>query len=363
VGSNSGLSTSYRKTLTALAQPKKHLSFTALRKMLSAYFSSIEDPRQQSKCLFSKHDVLMSAFSCMYFQEPSFAEFQRKMAIKKHISNLRTLFNVKNIPKESQLREILDEIPSDVFADIFKDILSRLRRHKHLEDFAILPNILLCVIDGTQYHSSHQIHCEHCLRKTHKGKITYSHAVLQGAIMHPDKKQVLPVMPEAISNTDGTKKQDCESNAAKRFIENLKKAHPRQGFMICGDGLMSHQPMIEEVLQATMHYLFVAKPGDHKIMFEWLEDFKELPSHEVIDEKGNKHLYRYKNNAPLNGNEQTIETNFFEYTITSKAGKKLFYNSWVTDITLSLHNIQDMARAGKCRWKIESVPQRYKLAA
>jgi len=183
VGSNSCLSTSYRKTLAALTHPKKHLSFTALRKMLSTYFSSIDDPRQQSKCLFTQHDVLMSAFSCMYFQEPSFAEFQRKMEIKKHISNLRTLFNVTNIPKESQLRDLLDEIPPDIFDDIFKELFSRLRRHKHLEDFAILPNILLCVIDGTQYHSSSQIHCKHCLSKTHKeDQVTYSHAVLQGAL-------------------------------------------------------------------------------------------------------------------------------------------------------------------------------------
>ena len=144
--------------MASLTQPKKHLSFTALRKMLSTHFSSIDDPRQQSKCLFSQHDVLMSAFSCMYFQEPSFAEFQRKMAIKKHISNLRTLFRVTNIPKESQLRDILDEIPSELFADIFKNIFSRLRRYKHLEEFSILPNILLCVIDGTQYYSSHEIY-------------------------------------------------------------------------------------------------------------------------------------------------------------------------------------------------------------
>jgi hypothetical protein len=54
--------------------------------------------------------------------------------------------------------------------------------------------------------------------------------------MHPGQKQVLPVMPEAIKNTDGTKKQDCESNATKRFIKNLHKAHPRQKYMICGDG-------------------------------------------------------------------------------------------------------------------------------
>ncbi|WP_198263232.1 hypothetical protein [sulfur-oxidizing endosymbiont of Gigantopelta aegis] len=119
----------------------------------------------------------------------------------------------------------MDLIPSKTFAPAFKDLFERLRRHKHLEEYAILPNTLLCVIDGTQYYSSKQIHCDCCLHKEHRtGEITYSHAVLQGAIMHPDKKQVLPVMPEAIQNTDGTKKQDCESNAAKRFIANLKKS-------------------------------------------------------------------------------------------------------------------------------------------
>ncbi|MDQ7051113.1 MAG: hypothetical protein Q9M92_16945 [Enterobacterales bacterium] len=35
-------------------------------------------------------------------------------------------------------------------------------------------------------------------------------------------------MPEAIQNTDGSKKQDCETNAAKRFIDRLKATHPRQ---------------------------------------------------------------------------------------------------------------------------------------
>ncbi|MCZ6803790.1 MAG: hypothetical protein O7D86_07635 [Proteobacteria bacterium] len=82
--------------------------------------------------------------------------------------------------------------------------------------------------------------------------------------MHPDKKQVLPVMPEAIQNTDGSKKQDCESNAAKRFIEKLKKTYPRQRFLICGDGLMSHQPLIEVIRENNMHYILVCKPGDHQ---------------------------------------------------------------------------------------------------
>jgi len=32
-------------------------------------------------------------------------------------------------------------------------------------------------------------------------------------------------MPETIKNEDGSKKQDCELNASKRFIANLRAAH------------------------------------------------------------------------------------------------------------------------------------------
>jgi len=125
------------------------------------------------------------------------------------------------------------------------------------------------------------------------------------------------VMPEAIKNTDGTKKQDCESKAAKRFIENLKKTYPRQGFVIAGDGLMSHQPMIETVIANGMQYLFVAKPGDHlgalgyQYRFEWIEAFDDIPALEVTDKKGRRHQYRWQNNVPLHGKENAIEVNFF----------------------------------------------------
>lgn len=341
--------------MASLTKQKKHLSFSALKDSISSHFRTIEDNREQGKCEYSQHDVLMSAFACMYFQDPSLNEFQKRMQEEQHKNNLLTIFGVKNIPKNSQLRDILDIIPSETLAPIFKDFFNKLRRHKHLEDYAILPNTLLCAIDGTQYHSSKDINCDQCLHKEHKsGEITYSHAVLQGAIMHPDKKQVLPVMPEAIANTDGSEKQDCESNAAKRFITHLKKAHPRQGFLIVGDGLMSHQPMIETFMDEGVHVLFVAKPGDHKYMFEWLETYPELPSLEFVDKKGQTHHYRWQNKLPLHGEANAIEVNFFEYTMTNKNGKITFRNSWVTDIEISKQNILQMTQAGRCRWKIEN---------
>ena len=341
--------------MASLTKTKKHLGFTALRMAVTSHFHAINDNRQQSKCDYSQTEALMSAFACMYFQEPSLAQFQLRMEEELHKNNLRTLFGVENIPQNSQLRDIIDAIPSEELAPIFKDFFERLRRHKHLEDYAVFPNTLLCVIDGTQYHRSKDIHCEQCLHKEHKsGEITYSHSVLQGAIMHPNKKQVLPVMPESIQNKDGTEKQDCESNAAKRFIANLKKDHPRQGFIICGDGLMSHQPMIETIKDNGFHYLLVAKPGDHKYLFEWVNAFSELPSLEVIDDKGCTHQYRWKNDVPLHGEAQAITVNFLEYHLINPEGKVTYRNSWVTDFQISEQNIIQLVQAGRCRWKIEN---------
>ena len=44
--------------------------------------------------------------------------------------------------------------------------------------------------------------------------------------MHPDHRQVIPLMPEEIRNRDGGTKQDCEVNAAKRLLPKLRQDYP-----------------------------------------------------------------------------------------------------------------------------------------
>lgn len=340
--------------MASLRKPKKHLSFEALRKVFSTHLDHIDDPRTSTNSSYSVHDTMMSAFACMYFQDPSLLHFQQRLEKKYQRNNLQTIFRVRQTPKESQMRDIIDAIPGDVFAPIFKDYYERLRRNKHLEEYAIFSNTLMCVIDGTQYHSSKSVHCEHCLRKTRGSKTTYSHAVLQGAIMHPDKRQVIPVMPEEITNRDGTKKQDCETNAAKRFIKKLRQIHPRQSFILAGDGLMSHQPMIEAALADNMHFLFVAKPGDHKFMFEWIDAYPELPFVEFEDDKGKVHHIRWQNEVPLHGETKAVSVNYIEYQQRNASGKITYRNSWITDIPITKENAVTLAKAGRCRWKIEN---------
>ena len=335
---------------------KKHLDFKSLRQSLSSHIQNIEDHRQGNRCTHTLHDAVMSGFACMFFQDPTLSQFQRRMDEDKNRNNLRTLFAVETIPKDTQLRDVIDHTDSEAFRPVFKDYFERLRRSKYLEPYQIIPGLYLCAVDGVYHHSSENIHCDHCLTRAHQNgsSISYHHAVLQGAFIHPDQRQVIPVMPEPIANSDGTIKQDCEINAAKRFLKKLKTDHPRLGIIITGDGLFSKGPMIEQVLAENMHFLFVAKPADHTFMMEWIEAFDQLPQITTMDIKGRQHQYRYINQVPLNAKDDAPRVNYIHYALINDKGKTTYTNSWVSDIEVNDANVARLAKGGRCRWKIEN---------
>lgn len=344
---------------------KKHLSFSNLRKLLSACFCKISEYRQSTKINYSIHDALMSGFACMYFQDPSLLQFQERMQKTCHKNNLSTLFGVKEIPRDNQLRNIIDEITSNEFGYFFEEFARILQRGKHLESYQILPNLYLHTIDATGYFSSDSIHCPHCLTRTHnKGEedeeVSFMHQALQVAIMHPDKRQVIPLMPEEIKNTDGQTKQDCETNAAKRLIKKLREMHTRRGIILLGDDIYSKQPMIEEAKKHNMHYLFVAKPSSHKYLQEWVDAYKDLPVCEHTNfEKQEKYVLEWINKVPLHGSDDAPNVNYLlcrVYKRDKKTGQeiKVYQNSWVTDIMLDKGNVYKLARGGRCRWRIEN---------
>jgi hypothetical protein len=107
-----------------------------------------------------------------------------------------------------------------------------------------------------------------------------------------------------------------------------------------------------------MHYLFAAKPTDHKYMMEWLNTYDALHQHEFVDEKKRRHVYEWMNDIPLHGRKEAIRVNYCRCTIIgeNKKGEEeiVFRNSWVTDIVISLKNITILVHAGRCRWKSEN---------
>jgi len=299
----------------------------------------------------------MSGFAMMYFQDPSILQFQKSLEDGIHNNNLKTLFQVRSIPKDSQMKEVLDEVESAGLEPVFDDFFLALQRGKHLEQYRFSGDHYLVAFDGSGYFSSEKICCSGCLRKESKsGKIRYEHQIVQAALMHPDMRQVIPFAPEAVRNTDGNKKQDCEIEAGKRVIKKIRKAHPKLKIILVADSLHSKQPLIEEAKAAGMKYILVSKPEDHKILMEWVNEqrqLKEASKMQVRDMKGRLHVYEWINEVPLNGNTDTVMTNYFEYWLIDK-NKATYHNSWITDIRIDEENVRDLVRGGRCRWKIEN---------
>src|SRR4030042_4252291 len=163
---------------------KKHLSFNALRKMLSRRFLEISDFRQEGKVEHVVHDVFMSGVALMFYQDRSLLQFQQKLQEGIHKSNLQTLFQVGSIPKDSQMREVIDEGESRGVEPLFEDFFRPLQRGKHLEAYRVLGDYHVISIDGSGYFSSDKIHCSGCLKKeSKKGEKRYEHKIVKAALM------------------------------------------------------------------------------------------------------------------------------------------------------------------------------------
>ena len=152
------------------------------------------------------------------------------------------------------MREILDPVSPKGLRPVFTSVFRQLQRGKALEAMMFLDGHSLLALDGTGYFSSQTIHCASCLHKVHRhGSITYYHQMLGAAIIHPDRREVMPLMPEPMVTQDGTGKNDGERHAAKRFIAKLRHDHPHLKFIVTEDSLRANAPHIETLHDHGLH--------------------------------------------------------------------------------------------------------------
>lgn len=307
---------------------RKSLSADSLISKVYLQFRRIPDPRKFSlkkPASISFTDILMSGLAVFGLKFPSLLQYdQHRGAID---SNLKTLYHVNHFPSDSYLRERLDELDPSFIRPAFKKVFAEAQRGNCLKEFEFLNGYYLLSLDGTGEFSSGKVSCCQCCKKEHKdGSVTYYHQMLGACIVHPDKSNVIPLCPELIQNVDGSAKNDCERNATKRFIENFKREHPHLKVIILGDGIASNAPYIRLLEENRMKYLLVAKPGDHRFLFDTVEESENTEYYEVTDEKGILHQFRFINSISLNKSNSEILVNFIEYMQTDLKGKELRFS-------------------------------------
>ena len=331
---------------------RKHLSADALFRLVRSGFTNIPDYRPGDPDI-SLTEALMSAFAMFSLKSPSLLAFDKERTE----GNLETIYGIERVPCDTFMREILDPVSPESLRPSFKGVFRQLQRGKALEAMTFLDSHYLVALDGTGYFSSKTIHCASCLHKQHRnGSITYSHQMLGAAIIHPDMREVIPLMPEPIVNQDGTEKNDCERNAAKRFIAKLRQDHPHLKFIVTEDSLSSNAPHIETLHDYGCHYILGVKEGDHAYLFEQVqaaEHAGQVTYYERHDRAaGVVHRFRFVNDIPLNASNPDVQVNFIEYWEHGDGKSQHF--SWVTDLRVNKRNVYRLMRGGRARWKIEN---------
>lgn len=364
----------------------KHLTMDTLMNTVRTHFDGIGDPRERSG-KYPLSDVMMSGLAMFHFKLPalqSFDEEYRKNVARSE--NLKRLFGVREIPSDTQMGDVTDRVPSEEIAPVFDTLFEELRRGNHLRRYRYIDGAYLLDLDASEYFRSEKIQCPNCLRfeitekkparksakksavaladpsedaeGADKVKVTqYAHRILQAAIVHPDLKEVIPFASEEIRNTDGKEKQDCELNAARRFLIDLKRRHPRLKLIVNADGLYANTPFIRLLEELGISFIIVIADGDHRAFVENWEGLARgglLRTLKIPEPKGGFRQYTWMEGLELSDRKDAARVNVVQLEIFDAEGKLTYFNRWGTNLRLTIESVVLIARAGRSRWKIEN---------
>jgi hypothetical protein len=309
-------------------------------------------PRRDGE--YTMADIGLSAFSVFFMGSPSFLSHQRALEAGCGRSNCQTLFGMTAIPTDAYLRLMLDGAPPEAFDPLF---FKTIATEGALDLFRCLGGRVLIPLDGTEHFCSRKIHCARCsTRRRSDGGMEYFHAFLGASIVAPGHKKVLPLPCEFIAPQDGAEKQDCERNAAKRWLVRHAPAvaHLRPVFL--GDDLFACQPIAEAVQKAGGNFIFTCKPTSHQTVTEYLHgaDLEEYRHTAVTRGRRTTTIFRWLADVPIRATQDALTVNWFSIEIQNQKGKRTYYNSFVTDLPVTSATVAELAACGRARWKIEN---------
>lgn len=326
--------------------------------------SALPDRRTGDNTRFAMADIALSAFAVFFTQCPSFLSFQQNMEKAQGRNNARALFQIERIPSDNHIRQTLDPVaPSHLFS-LFDDLHKAFDQAGWLKAMRAVQDTCLIALDATWYFSSqsHNVHCQNCSCLEHTdGTTTHFHSAITPVIVSPGHSQVVSLRPEFITPQDGQVKQDCEINAAKRWLAAHAARYATGNDTLLGDDLYAHQPFCRQVLMHGFHFLFTCKPASHTHLSGWVEALAEGKDRHTLklrvkgqNQHWEHHHYRWANAVPLADGDDALKVNWCEVTVTDDTGGVSYRNAFITDWPITKDNVAGLVAAGRARWKIEN---------
>ena len=303
---------------------------------------------------YTMADIGLSAFSLFFMGSPSFLAYQRALERGQGRSNCQTLFGMSAIPSDNYIRLMLDGASPAVFDALF---MRAIEAAGPLTRFHCLRGRLLVALDGSEYFCSRKIKCPQCsTRHRSDGGVECFHAFLGASVVAPGHTQVLPLPPEFIAPQDGAEKQDCERNAAKRWLVRHGRAVAHLRPVYLGDDLFACQPIAAAIQDTGGNFILTCKPSSHQTITEYLQGATPEEHRQTVCKRGKRTttIYRWLSGVPLRATADAILVNWFSIEIRNATGKRTYYNSFVTDLPVTADTVAELAACGRARWKIEN---------
>ena len=113
---------------------KGMLSGSKLLQIVRNGFSRITDNTQRLRSI-SLTDHLMSGFAVFSLKYPSLLQFDRDSREKMIEHNLKSVYQIKEVPSDTHMRERLDVLAPSLLRKNYKDLFAQCQRSKRLELF------------------------------------------------------------------------------------------------------------------------------------------------------------------------------------------------------------------------------------
>lgn len=308
-------------------------------------FNDLTDVRNQSYVTYNMKVICVTRLFGLLCGLTSMTAISDKIDTENAIKNISSMCKEKlnEIPYWETIQDVFININIDELRDIQKYIVKTLIRSKMFDKYRYNGAFQL-LFDGTGL-SNHNYNLNgNCLsRKSKDGKVSYYKYVLECKLIVGSI--VISLDSEFIENENmlnEKQKQDCEMKAFKRMIKRIKSNYPKYKFIVTGDGLYATTPIINLCKEYKWDFIFNLKPDRLKYVNEVFEGNIKCKNEVVINN------YYLSTNIEFKGNL----INVFKY-VKIKNNKKLIFR-YISNLKVNSHNIKDIVKLGRNRWKIEN---------
>ena len=320
---------------------------------LPHWINELEDPRNPSYITYTQADLVWMGVLKNICSVLTMRSMEEQFNEDECIRTLKLLSgdqNLEEMPHCDTLNYYLEKLSPACLSNLRKQMVKKLIQNKSFYKGRLLGKYWRVILDGTGLYYFKEKHCENCLvtkidQKDGKTQTRYYHKVLEAKLMFSDRI-VISLGTEFIENEEETvTKNDCELNAARRLLDQIKKEYPRLPICIQGDALYAAGSIMRLCREKNWKYILTQKEMRQPLLaesYEWIKQGDGAEKFKGIGkEKGTGNFANHVEKTA--GKEEAADMYEYRYEEVNQKGKKTEHRfQWITNIDLTKRNLEEM---------------------